>query len=193
MSLCSLPLPLFRYSREVFTREGRLRHIHRLNYWPLDKVLEEKYKFPRAEVRGRGFFLQRCRAEFVFAEVWCRTCVLPPQEEALRKGHAQKRSFLLAPVCRPSRHGMCAAWGHGPRASAACPHARSMLHARPPLHGCREDQLNQCMLDYRSLAPANMSTQTLFLSSPQPHAVPCRMHLHLHTCLPSFAMLARRL
>lgn len=39
-----------RYSREVFTREGRLRHIHRLNYWPVDKVLEEKYKFQREEV-----------------------------------------------------------------------------------------------------------------------------------------------
>ncbi len=40
-----------RYAREVFTREGRLRHIHRLNFWPLDRVLEEKYKLPREEVR----------------------------------------------------------------------------------------------------------------------------------------------
>lgn len=40
-----------RYAREVFSREGRLRHIHRLNYWPLDRVLEEKYKLPQAEVR----------------------------------------------------------------------------------------------------------------------------------------------
>lgn len=42
-----------RYAREVFTREGRLRHIHRLNFWPLDRVLEEKYKLPREEVRCR--------------------------------------------------------------------------------------------------------------------------------------------
>jgi serine/threonine-protein kinase SRPK3 len=41
----------------VFTREGRLRHIHRLNYWPLEKVLEEKYKFPRAEARAFADFL----------------------------------------------------------------------------------------------------------------------------------------
>ena len=40
-----------RYAREIFTREGRLRHIHRLNHWPLERVLEEKYKFPREEVR----------------------------------------------------------------------------------------------------------------------------------------------
>ncbi len=31
-----------------------------------------------------------------------------------------------------------------PAAPAACLH---------PLHGCHEDPLNQCMLDYRSLAP----------------------------------------
>ena len=28
----------------------RLRHIHRLNYWPLHRVLEEKYKLPPEEV-----------------------------------------------------------------------------------------------------------------------------------------------
>ena len=40
-----------RHARELFTREGALRHIHRLNYWPLHRVLEEKYKFTREEVR----------------------------------------------------------------------------------------------------------------------------------------------
>jgi serine/threonine-protein kinase SRPK3 len=40
-----------RYAREYFTREGRLRHIHRLHYWPLDRVLREKYKLPEEEVR----------------------------------------------------------------------------------------------------------------------------------------------
>jgi len=39
-----------RYAREYFTREGRLRHIHRLHYWPMDKVLVEKYKLPEGEV-----------------------------------------------------------------------------------------------------------------------------------------------
>ncbi|KAL4427663.1 hypothetical protein ABPG75_001752 [Micractinium tetrahymenae] len=46
-----------RYAREVFTREGRLRHIHRLNFWSLDRVLEEKYKFPREEARAFADFL----------------------------------------------------------------------------------------------------------------------------------------
>lgn len=39
-------------SREFFTREGRLRHIHRLNHWPLDRVLREKYHLPREDVSG---------------------------------------------------------------------------------------------------------------------------------------------
>lgn len=43
-----------RRSREFFTRDGRLRNIHRLNHWPLDRVLREKYHLPRDEVR-RGF------------------------------------------------------------------------------------------------------------------------------------------
>lgn len=38
-------------AREYFTREGQLRHIHRLNFWPIDKVLIEKYRLDPAEVR----------------------------------------------------------------------------------------------------------------------------------------------
>ena len=40
-----------KHSRDFFTREGQLRHIHRLNLWPIDKVLVEKYRIDRAEVR----------------------------------------------------------------------------------------------------------------------------------------------
>ncbi|KAI4378693.1 hypothetical protein MLD38_016137 [Melastoma candidum] len=34
-----------RYSREFFNRYGDLRHIRRLRFWPLNKVLMEKYEF----------------------------------------------------------------------------------------------------------------------------------------------------
>lgn len=40
-----------RYARDFFNREGRLRHIHRLNMWPLDRVLVEKYHLKPSEVR----------------------------------------------------------------------------------------------------------------------------------------------
>ncbi|KAL6770053.1 hypothetical protein ACKKBG_A33415 [Auxenochlorella protothecoides x Auxenochlorella symbiontica] len=44
-------------SREFFTREGRLRHIHRLNHWPLDRVLREKYHLPREDALALRDFL----------------------------------------------------------------------------------------------------------------------------------------
>lgn len=34
-----------RYSRDFFNRYGDLRHIRRLRFWPLNKVLVEKYEF----------------------------------------------------------------------------------------------------------------------------------------------------
>jgi serine/threonine-protein kinase SRPK3 len=37
-------------AREYFNRDGHLRHIHRLNFWPIDKVLVEKYYIDPAEV-----------------------------------------------------------------------------------------------------------------------------------------------
>lgn len=41
-----------RYAREFFTRDGRLRHIHRMHFWPLDRVLADKYRLPVEEVGG---------------------------------------------------------------------------------------------------------------------------------------------
>lgn len=46
-----------RNSRDFCNRDGQLRHIHRLNYWPLERVLEEKYGLNRAEV---GQFADWC-------------------------------------------------------------------------------------------------------------------------------------
>ena len=40
-----------KHSRDFFTRDGQLKHIHRLNYWPIQKVLVEKYRMDVAEVR----------------------------------------------------------------------------------------------------------------------------------------------
>eukprot|EP00887_Chlorella_sp_A99_P000093 scaffold16.g93.t1 len=47
-----------RFARDYFTREGRLRHIHRLKFWPLDRVLGEKYKLPPEEAHGLRDFLE---------------------------------------------------------------------------------------------------------------------------------------
>ncbi|MCD7454044.1 hypothetical protein HAX54_023312 [Datura stramonium] len=46
-----------RYSRDFFNRHGDLRHIRRLRFWPLKKVLIEKYEFSEPDARDLYDFL----------------------------------------------------------------------------------------------------------------------------------------
>ncbi|KHG12495.1 Serine/threonine-protein kinase SRPK [Gossypium arboreum] len=46
-----------RYSRDFFNRYGDLRHIRRLHFWPLDKVLMEKYNFSEQDAKDMADFL----------------------------------------------------------------------------------------------------------------------------------------
>lgn len=46
------------FSRELFTRNGELRHIRKLDYFPLAEVLEEKYKFSREDAKLLSEFLE---------------------------------------------------------------------------------------------------------------------------------------
>ncbi|XP_043816010.1 protein kinase dsk1 isoform X2 [Manihot esculenta] len=46
-----------RYSRDFFNRYGDLRHIRRLRFWPLNKVLVEKYEFSEKEAEDMNDFL----------------------------------------------------------------------------------------------------------------------------------------
>lgn len=46
-----------RYSRDFFNRHGDLRHIRRLRFWPMNKVLEEKYHFPEQDAIDFADFL----------------------------------------------------------------------------------------------------------------------------------------
>ncbi|KAI3775669.1 hypothetical protein L1987_45418 [Smallanthus sonchifolius] len=46
-----------RYSREFFNRHGDLRHIKRLRFWPLHKVLKEKYDFSEQDATDLADFL----------------------------------------------------------------------------------------------------------------------------------------
>lgn len=45
------------YSREFFNRYGDLRHIRRLHFWPLNKVLMEKYEFSEKDASELADFL----------------------------------------------------------------------------------------------------------------------------------------
>ncbi|KAJ0974125.1 hypothetical protein J5N97_016090 [Dioscorea zingiberensis] len=46
-----------RYSREFFNRYGDLRHIRRLRFWPINKVLMEKYDFSEQDANDMANFL----------------------------------------------------------------------------------------------------------------------------------------
>ncbi|KAJ4841782.1 hypothetical protein Tsubulata_010527 [Turnera subulata] len=46
-----------RYSRTFFNRNGELRHIRRLRFWPLNKVLMEKYDFSEQDANAMADFL----------------------------------------------------------------------------------------------------------------------------------------
>ncbi|WOG95930.1 hypothetical protein DCAR_0415259 [Daucus carota subsp. sativus] len=46
-----------RHSREFFNRYGDLRHIRRLRFWPLNKVLVEKYEFSEQDAKDLADFL----------------------------------------------------------------------------------------------------------------------------------------
>ncbi|KAJ6846172.1 serine/threonine-protein kinase SRPK-like [Iris pallida] len=46
-----------RYSRDFFNRYGDLRHIRRLKFWPLSKVLMEKYDFSEQDATDMADFL----------------------------------------------------------------------------------------------------------------------------------------
>ena len=46
-----------KYSREFFSRQGELRHIRRLKFWPIERVLIEKYDYPPLEATSMASFL----------------------------------------------------------------------------------------------------------------------------------------
>lgn len=46
-----------KFARDLFNRNGELRNIKKLNFWPLDRVLEEKYGFDAACASGFAGFL----------------------------------------------------------------------------------------------------------------------------------------
>ena len=39
-----------KYAKDYFNRHGELRHIKKMRFWPLEKVLQEKYHLPEHEV-----------------------------------------------------------------------------------------------------------------------------------------------
>ena len=66
-------------SRQFFDKEANLRHIDKLRFWSLDKVLEEKYGLPTSEAEALASFLlpmlefvpeRRCTAAQALKHPW---------------------------------------------------------------------------------------------------------------------------
>ncbi|BGP18484.1 hypothetical protein JCM10213v2_006550 [Rhodosporidiobolus nylandii] len=47
-----------KFSGDIFTRKGELKHIHKLKFWPMHSVLQDKYLIPEAEAKMLESFLQ---------------------------------------------------------------------------------------------------------------------------------------
>ncbi|CDP07004.1 unnamed protein product [Coffea canephora] len=96
-----------RYSREFFNRFGDLRHIRRLRFWPLNKVLMEKYEFSEQEATDLADFLipildfvpeKRPTAAQCLSHSWISTGprrLVPsscnPPMQAIENGSAEKK------------------------------------------------------------------------------------------------------
>ncbi len=47
-----------KYSRDFFSKTGELKHIRKLRMWPLERVLQDKYKLPLEEAVSLASFLE---------------------------------------------------------------------------------------------------------------------------------------
>eukprot|EP00195_Chlamydomonas_chlamydogama_P006321 CAMPEP_0202894760 /NCGR_PEP_ID=MMETSP1392-20130828/4082_1 /ASSEMBLY_ACC=CAM_ASM_000868 /TAXON_ID=225041 /ORGANISM="Chlamydomonas chlamydogama, Strain SAG 11-48b" /LENGTH=652 /DNA_ID=CAMNT_0049579543 /DNA_START=42 /DNA_END=2000 /DNA_ORIENTATION=+ len=85
-----------KYASNYFNRSGELRHIKRLKYWPLDRVLVEKYKMEEQEALSLSGFLlpmleyipeKRATAASMLSHPWL-TGQLPPPPPVPSSGAA---------------------------------------------------------------------------------------------------------
>ncbi|GLI61516.1 hypothetical protein VaNZ11_003896 [Volvox africanus] len=88
-----------KYARDYFNRNGELRHIKKLRFWPLDRVLVEKYKLSEDEAVGMASFMlpmlrfvpeERATAVEMLNHPWLRG-ELPPQAQLDTAARSDKR------------------------------------------------------------------------------------------------------
>ncbi|KAM0790721.1 hypothetical protein ACM66B_004576 [Microbotryomycetes sp. NB124-2] len=79
-----------KFSSEIFTRKGELKHIHKLKFWPLASVLQDKYLIPEQEAKLLESFLfpmlqlnpdKRATAAEMLSHEWLRGVVVQGEIE----------------------------------------------------------------------------------------------------------------
>ncbi|KXZ45785.1 hypothetical protein GPECTOR_50g578 [Gonium pectorale] len=100
-----------KHAREYFNRNGELRHIKKLRFWPLDRVLVEKYKLSEDEAAGLASFLlpmlrfvpeERATAAELLNHPWLRGELQPPAQ-ADTDARQDKRGASVASGSQRSR------------------------------------------------------------------------------------------
>ncbi|GAA5859451.1 hypothetical protein JCM8547_006830 [Rhodosporidiobolus lusitaniae] len=80
-----------KFSGDIFTRKGELKHIHKLKFWPMHSVLQDKYLITEAEAKMLESFLQpmlhlnpdkRATARDMLDHEWLRGVVVQGEIEA---------------------------------------------------------------------------------------------------------------
>ncbi|GAA6006082.1 hypothetical protein JCM11491_002025 [Sporobolomyces phaffii] len=90
-----------KFSADIFTRKGELKHIHKLKFWPMHSVLMDKYLIPEFEAKHLESFLQpmlhlnpdkRATARDMLDHEWLRGVVVQGEIEAhlLQTGEAEE-------------------------------------------------------------------------------------------------------
>ncbi|KAJ6508062.1 kinase-like domain-containing protein [Mycena vulgaris] len=83
-----------KYSSGFFNRKGELRHISKLRFWPLDRVLHEKYFLPKPEADALAAFLwpmlrlhpeKRAKASELLHHNWLEGVVVQGELDVLRR------------------------------------------------------------------------------------------------------------
>ncbi|KAI5476124.1 SFRS protein kinase [Pseudohyphozyma bogoriensis] len=100
-----------KFSSDIFTRKGELKHIHKLKFWPLHSVLQDKYLIAEQEAKKLEAFLtpmlnlnpdKRASAQEMLPHTWLRGVIVQGEievhlakeakEEEARKRRAQAAS-----------------------------------------------------------------------------------------------------
>lgn len=83
-----------KYSADLFNRRGELRHIHKLRFWPLISVLQEKYLMPLEDAKKLDTFImpmlrlhpdKRTSAELALQHEWLSGVIVEGELEQMFK------------------------------------------------------------------------------------------------------------
>ncbi|KAG2432364.1 hypothetical protein HYH02_012937 [Chlamydomonas schloesseri] len=118
-----------KFCRDYFNRNGELRHIKKLRFWPLDRVLVEKYKLSEEEAASLTSFLtpmlrfvpeERATAAEMLNHPWLRGERSPPQADT---------------DARPDKRSGSAASGGSPASRSASPAEAQQRQQQRQEHG----------------------------------------------------------